>query len=588
MCYKPGQSGHLLPDACVQVERPKAQANRKRQEAAAAAASRPRPALAAADVATATAATTGGSAAAAAAASSDEPAPKRQRRPSASSSGRHGGMSVRTSSRRNGGDQGGRFRCSYCARDVSSTSRIKCAECEDFDLCVHCFSVGVEVFPHKNDHKYRVVEHLGFEVYAEDWSADEEELLLEGLSMYGIGRWDAVSEHIGETNGGKAPERVYAHYKEVYLDGSKNAPLPDLGSRVTKEREEANIANSGHRGGSSKVTKEMAASRLANQELSLGGSVAGFHLKREEFEEEHANDAEKSVGDMEFLPDESTEDVELKLQVLEFYNLKLDERRNRTTFLMRRPELLRVPGEKEAALEAKRTVSEKEMVASLRMFARFQTVDEHQQFLEGLAEENRLRARLRQLQQYKLCGLKTLSEGAKYERVRKEGGSSASGVAAAVAAARGEGDPNAASYLQPKAAARGRTTSRARRRGVDDEFGEISPEARGEDSTAALKEAVAVVEGEDGGTELSVEEKEMCARLGMSVAELGSCKAMVVSEYERLRPLAAAAAVARQGGKTGGAPQVSAAMKLQLERGQIVVSSTWSVDRAGGGGGDAK
>ena len=63
---------------------------------------------------------------------------------------------------------------------------------------------------------------------------------------------------------------------------------------------------------------------------------------------------------------------------------------------MKRPELLRAPDEKEAALEAKRSAQEKHMVASLRMFARFQTRDEHQQFVEGLAEENRLRARLRQ------------------------------------------------------------------------------------------------------------------------------------------------------------------------------------------------
>jgi len=267
----------------------------------------------------------------------------------------------------------------------------------------------------------------------------------------------------------------------------------------------------------------MAASRLANQDMSLGASVAGFHLKREEFEEEHANDAEKSVGDMEFLPDESAEDVELKLQVLEFYNLKLDERENRTKFLMERPELLRVPGEKEAALEAKRTVQEKEMVASLRMFARFQTVDEHQQFLEGLAEENRLRARLRQLQQYKLLGLKTLSEGARFERVRKEGGSGASGLAAAVAAAKGEGDPNAASYLQPKVAGRGRTTSRARRRGGDDgDFGETSPEVRGADDAAALEEAVAALEGQEGASDLSAEEKQMCAQLKMSPKEFVS------------------------------------------------------------------
>ena len=31
----------------------------------------------------------------------------------------------------------------------------QCAECSDFDLCVECFSVGVELHPHKASHKYR-------------------------------------------------------------------------------------------------------------------------------------------------------------------------------------------------------------------------------------------------------------------------------------------------------------------------------------------------------------------------------------------------------------------------------------------------
>jgi hypothetical protein len=155
VCYKVGQNGHLTADCVLQTERPKAQASRKRAEAAAAAA---------AAAPKAAAASAGGAASAAAAAASEEPPAKRQRRPTASSGrGGGGGASVRTS-RRRGAQGGGRFRCSYCASDVSSTSRIKCAECEDFDLCVHCFSVGVEVFPHKNSHKYRVVEHLGFEV----------------------------------------------------------------------------------------------------------------------------------------------------------------------------------------------------------------------------------------------------------------------------------------------------------------------------------------------------------------------------------------------------------------------------------------
>ncbi|WVY94774.1 hypothetical protein V8G54_033862 [Vigna mungo] len=33
----------------------------------------------------------------------------------------------------------------------------KCAVCQDFDLCIECFSVGAEVTPHKSNHPYRVM-----------------------------------------------------------------------------------------------------------------------------------------------------------------------------------------------------------------------------------------------------------------------------------------------------------------------------------------------------------------------------------------------------------------------------------------------
>jgi hypothetical protein len=35
--------------------------------------------------------------------------------------------------------------------------RVRCAECTDFDLCLECFSYGVEVAPHVRTHKYRIV-----------------------------------------------------------------------------------------------------------------------------------------------------------------------------------------------------------------------------------------------------------------------------------------------------------------------------------------------------------------------------------------------------------------------------------------------
>lgn len=68
----------------------------------------------------------------------------------------------------------------------------------DFDLCVECFSVGVELGDHKNSHSYRVMDFLAFPLYDPAWGADEELLLLEAIDMYGIGNWTAVSEHVGE------------------------------------------------------------------------------------------------------------------------------------------------------------------------------------------------------------------------------------------------------------------------------------------------------------------------------------------------------------------------------------------------------
>lgn len=49
------------------------------------------------------------------------------------------------------------YSCKYCSKDITGQTRIKCAECPDFELCVQCFSVGVEVTPHKSNHSYRVM-----------------------------------------------------------------------------------------------------------------------------------------------------------------------------------------------------------------------------------------------------------------------------------------------------------------------------------------------------------------------------------------------------------------------------------------------
>ena len=37
----------------------------------------------------------------------------------------------------------GLYHCDYCHKDLSSTLRIKCAVCKDFDLCLECFRCGL-------------------------------------------------------------------------------------------------------------------------------------------------------------------------------------------------------------------------------------------------------------------------------------------------------------------------------------------------------------------------------------------------------------------------------------------------------------
>jgi len=106
------------------------------------------------------------------------------------------------------------YHCNYCQKDISGVIHIKCAICPNFDLCLECFSVGVEVTPHKRDHAYRVADNLSFPVYEPTWGADEEQLLLEAVDKFGPGNWAAIADDVGT----KSLEECKRHYFAVYID----------------------------------------------------------------------------------------------------------------------------------------------------------------------------------------------------------------------------------------------------------------------------------------------------------------------------------------------------------------------------------
>jgi transcriptional adapter 2-alpha len=141
------------------------------------------------------------------------------------------------------------------------------------------------------------------------------------------------------------------------------------------------------------------------------GNSVGYLPHRGDFETEWENEAETVLADMEFRLDDAPAERELKLKMLKNYNARLDQRDERKQFIVDRGLLF--PREK------KRTKEERDVFNSVKVFARFHSADEHEAFVKGLVNEQRLRRRIEQLQMYRLNGVRTLAEGEKLDAERK-------------------------------------------------------------------------------------------------------------------------------------------------------------------------
>ncbi|PON46048.1 Transcriptional adaptor [Parasponia andersonii] len=361
------------------------------------------------------------------------------------------------------------YHCNYCNKDISGKIRIKCVVCPDFDLCVECFSVGAEVTPHKSNHPYRVMDNLYFPLICPDWNADEETLLLEGIGMYGFGNWNEVAEHVGT----KSRQQCIDHYNAIYMN-SPCFPLPDLSHVVGKSKDE--LLAMAKRPGEVKIENPMVGElppneespvsvRVKNEEYkkdpgpqssthptaedgldsvkmapnesqikdeikveesqvdrSIGEKkprisgdegpsmteLSGYNFKRQEFEVEYDNDAEQLLADMEFKDTDTDAERELKLRVLRIYSKKLDERKRRKDFILERNLLYPDPFEKNLSPE------EKEIYQRCKVFMRFHSKEEHEEFLRIIIEEHRIMKRIQDLKEARAAGCQTAAEANRF------------------------------------------------------------------------------------------------------------------------------------------------------------------------------
>jgi len=152
--------------------------------------------------------------------------------------------------------------------------------------------------------------------------------------------------------------------------------------------------------------------RLEDVAAMPGSELAGFMPRRGDFDTEWDNDAENIVADMEFSPNDLPQDRQLKIQVIQVYNAKLDERERRKNFLLNQNLL---DYRKNQQIDQQLPSDERDLLRRMRLFERLHTPEEHKLFVADLLKAKRLRKEIAKLQMYRRMGISTLAEAEEYE-----------------------------------------------------------------------------------------------------------------------------------------------------------------------------
>ncbi len=105
--------------------------------------------------------------------------------------------------------------------------------------------------------------------------------------------------------------------------------------------------------------------------------------------------------------DDKESEIQMKYKVLDIYNARLDERIKRKKFVIERGLL---DFNKQNNLDKSRTKEEKEIYNLMKVFARFNTADDHEKLVQGIIKEKQIRQRIEELKFYKKLGIKTFEE----------------------------------------------------------------------------------------------------------------------------------------------------------------------------------
>ena len=306
------------------------------------------------------------------------------------------------------------IKCKICQRDISNNIKFFCNTCSDFIFCINCFVLS----KHPKFHDYHILDNIKFPLYMDDWTANEEHKLLSILAKSGLNNWEEISKSMDN----KGQVECESHYYSFYYTNKEN-PYPeenmiilDENKNIKEEQKELNKSINEKmilKYSSTKVNKieedeeedkrqKRNLRSLCIRKSNKGGApesiseILGCKPKRKEFDNEFLNDTEIEISHLEFNDnnDEKEKDLKIKMDILQDYNLILNEREKRKQFIFEKGLLdLR----RQNRIESRLPKEQYDLLVFMKPFNRFYENSEFYDLFENIVIEQQLKLMLKNL-----------------------------------------------------------------------------------------------------------------------------------------------------------------------------------------------
>ncbi|XP_033743999.1 transcriptional adapter 2-alpha-like isoform X1 [Pecten maximus] len=294
-----------------------------------------------------------------------------------------------------------KLKCGGC-KDMVLEPYIVCVDCRpaQVQLCLQCFSKGVEFGSHQSDHAYTILRN-DFTLFENNWTASEETVLLETLSDCGYGNWSDAAQRLRTKN----KEECKRHYNTSYING----PIPDLpqfrdwNQHVYPQPLVYKLCDDPPRFPDTSVVQQ---------------EMGGYMAARGDFNIEYDNFQELEIQSISFDEEEETDELEerLKLAVMDVY-LHCLKQRGKRKMIVRKYGLINLS--KVQASNRLYVHNITDLVDKLRVFVPLQSPIEYDKFIKGIHVEKELRLQIRRLQECRQNGIIRMRNTNIYKTLKK-------------------------------------------------------------------------------------------------------------------------------------------------------------------------